>query len=232
MRLSILKTMEILDNIPFDICLKDVVKRLKMSRKNPGIEKTILDLLEGVKQIANPKALYKISYIEGREGDSVKIDGTIFMSKILKINLENAERVFPFIVTAGQELEGINKTKDDFMRVFCLDAIKEMILETAVRCLEEYLAKKFIPGKIARMNPGSLNDWPVSQQKALFSVFGNVEELIGVRLTESFVMDPIKSVSGIFFPTEVDFKSCMLCPRHSCSKRRAEYNPEMVKKYS
>ena len=36
-------------------------------------------------------------------------------------------------------------------------------------------------------------------------------------------MDPIKSVSGIHFPTEIDFKSFMLCKRASCPKRKAKY---------
>lgn len=83
------------------------------------------------------------------------------------------------------------------------------------------------------MAPGSgaADVWPITQQKTLFAIFGNVEELIGVKLTDSCLMIPIKSVSGIFFPTIAKFESCMLCPRDVCPRRRAPYDLEMVKRY-
>lgn len=223
--------MEILDNIPFSINSEDVVKELRFRQKNPSIEKTAQELLEATKPIAKPKALYKVSYINGKNEDSVDIDGLIFTSRILRMNLENAERVFPYVVTAGRELEEIEISKEDIMRVFCLDTIKEMILERAIRYFENYLKEIYALGKMSHMSPGSLHNWPVSQQRHLFSIFGNVEELIGVKLTKSFMMGPVKSVSGIFFPTEIDFKSCMLCTREKCIKRRARYDPEMAEKY-
>jgi hypothetical protein len=81
---------------------------------------------------------------------------------------------------------------------------------------------------------GAGDDWPITQQMGLFSLFGGrekVEELIGVRLTDTYLMVPIKSVSGLFFPTEVRFESCQICPREHCQGRRAAYSPEMAKKY-
>ena len=62
--------------------------------------------------------------------------------------------------------------------------------------------------------------------------FSDVEDLIGVRLTEKFLMVPVKSVSGIYFPTEVKFESCQLCSRKACIGRKAPYNPDLAKKYS
>jgi hypothetical protein len=48
-----------------------------------------------------------------------------------------------------------------------------------------------------------------------------------VTLTDSFLMVPTKSVSGIVFPTEVSFESCRLCPRSDCPGRRAKYDPNL-----
>ncbi len=83
------------------------------------------------------------------------------------------------------------------------------------------------------MAPGSgaANVWPITQQKELFSIFGNVEDLIGVKLTDRCLMVPLKSVSGLFFPTVNQFESCQLCPREVCSARRAPYDLELVRKY-
>ncbi|MBL7126991.1 MAG: hypothetical protein ISS58_07330 [Dehalococcoidales bacterium] len=83
------------------------------------------------------------------------------------------------------------------------------------------------------MAPGSgaADVWPITQQKELFSIFGNVEDLIGVRLTDKYLMIPIKSVSGIFFQTKTTFITCQLCPREACIGRRAEYDLGLVGKY-
>ena len=223
--------MEVLEKIPIEIGVPQVLGALRIERNNPSFEALVTELLEKAKEVARPKALYTISYIEGKNEESVQIDGVLFKSRILRKNLQNAERVFPYVATSGRELDAIEPPKDDYMAVFSLDAIKELILESAYHYLERYIINRYAPGTMAHMNPGSLSDWPVSQQTALFSLFGNVETLIGVKLMQSFLMDPIKSVSGIYFPTEIDFKSCMLCTRHPCSKRRAPYNPEMVEKY-
>ena len=80
---------------------------------------------------------------------------------------------------------------------------------------------------------GSVEDWPIEQQEGLFSIFGGrvrIEDLIGVKLTDRLLMIPIKSTSGIFFPTESRFEACQLCPREQCVGRRASYDKELVKK--
>jgi len=223
--------MEVLEHMTVEITAEHVLTALKMKKMNASLKTLISELIEKALRVAHPRALFKVSYIERKNEDTVDIDGILFKSRILRKNLEGAERVFPYVVTAGRELDAVSPTKDDIMAVFCFDTIKELILESAYHHLEAYILKRFVPGRMAHMNPGSLSDWPVSQQSALFSLFGDVEALIGVKLTPSFLMNPIKSVSGIYFPTEVDFKSCMLCTRHPCSNRRAAYNPEMVKKY-
>ena len=57
-------------------------------------------------------------------------------------------------------------------------------------------------------------------------------ERLGVRLTDSLLMIPSKSVSGIRFPTEQTFASCQLCPRAGCPSRQAPYDATLYdKKY-
>jgi len=41
-------------------------------------------------------------------------------------------------------------------------------------------------------------------------------------------MIPNKSVSGLFFPTEVPFESCMVCRRPHCPGRKAPYDPDFL----
>jgi len=58
-----------------------------------------------------------------------------------------------------------------------------------------------------------------------------LEDLIGVTLTESMLMIPRKSISGIFFPTERMFFSCQLCPRENCPARESSYDETLKEKY-
>ena len=74
------------------------------------------------------------------------------------------------------------------------------------------------------MSPGRLVNWPLSEQAALFTLLGDPHEAIGVHLTDSYLMVPTKSVSGVRFPTEQSFESCQLCPRERCHGRKAPYD--------
>ena len=55
-----------------------------------------------------------------------------------------------------------------------------------------------------------------------------VEALIGVRLTESCLMIPNKSLSGLLFPSEFGYENCAVCPREGCRGRRAPYDPDVA----
>ena len=225
--------MEVLDNIPIKLDLKAVLKRMHARSKNANIEKSIQELIQLVHPIARPKAVYEVSYIENKNEDSLDIGGVKFTSRVLRINLDKIERVFPYVVTCGRELYDIDIPSSELLKGYLLDQIRETILISARTYLEDYLIKKYALGQLSRMSPGSGSTtvWPITQQKQLFSIFGNVEELIGVRLTTNLLMIPVKSVSGIFFPTEIKFETCQLCPRDRCIGRRAPYDPDLEKKY-
>jgi len=224
--------MEVVDNIPVDLDQQAVLRQLRLRKRSMSIEKTVQELLELVCPIARPKAVYQVAYVDNKSDNSLRIGGVEFTSRVLRINLDKVERAFPYVATCGTELDQIAVPSNDLMRYYCLDAMKVMILRTARSYLKDYLARTYALGQISAMSPGSLEDWPVTQQEQLFSIFGDVEKLIGVKLTDAFLMLPLKSLSGIYFPTEVTFESCQLCPRAVCSGRRAPYDPGLVEKYA
>lgn len=225
--------MEVLNSIPFRLDTKEVLKRLRLRKENKDMERMVQELLDIVHPIAKPKAVYRVSYVDNKNGDSLYIDGVKFTSRVLRVNLDKVGRVFPYVATCGRELDEIAVPADDYMKYYCLDTIKEMALSSARSYLQDYLTRNYALGQMSRMYPGegAAEDWPITQQKELFSVLGNVEDLIGVQLTEHFLMLPLKSSSGIYFPTEIKFESCQLCPREVCSGRKALYDSDLVKKY-
>ena len=133
-------------------------------------------------------------------------------------------RVFPYVATCGRELHAWAATIDDWLEGYWAGAIMEMALRTAVQAFLADLEARFGPGETSAMNPGSLEDWPLPQQGQLFALLGDVRGAIGVELTESYLMVPVKSVSGLRFPTEVRYENCQLCPRQGCPGRRAPYD--------
>lgn len=192
-------------------------------------EREFHELIETARKVAKPKALYKVSFIEAKGTDTVTVDQVTFSSRALRKNLDEVERVFPYIVTCGSEVDSIGIPQDDILAGFWLDRIKESLLRGAVRFFTAHLKERFKIDKISVMSPGSgdAQVWPITQQRELFSLFSNVEKLVGVRLTDSFLMLPNKTVSGIRFQTEKDFQSCELCHRESCVGRRAPFNKKL-----
>ena len=221
--------MEILNDIAFQLDMDILLARLRIDKESEDA-KDIQNLIESAAPLAKPKAIYEASYIQYKGYDTVNVGRVTFTSRVLRINLDKVERVFPYIATCGRELEKIVTATDDFMRRFWLDTVKEMALEASREYLSSYLKRKYALGQMSSMSPGagSQDLWPIEQQKQLFSIFGNVEDLIGVKLTNSFLMIPNKSVSGIYFPTEIRFESCQLCPRKECLARRAPYNKNLL----
>jgi hypothetical protein len=52
-----------------------------------------------------------------------------------------------------------------------------------------------------------------------------------VKLTDSFLMIPNKTVSGFLFSTEKDYRSCKICRRKNCPGRSAEFDENLWKEY-
>lgn len=216
----------VLDNVPFQIDTGQLYKNLRIKEGSELVAR-LNHLVDKAQAIGRPKASYKVAFIESRGDDHVIIDEVMLTSRVLRVNLEKAHRVFPFVATCGTELEEWSVAIDDMLERYWADVIKEMALRVALQHLTEHLIDRFQPGKIARMNPGSLPDWPLPEQQQLFALLGGGPASIGVKLTDSFLMIPIKSVSGIWFPTEESFESCLLCPREKCPGRRAPYDSDL-----
>ena len=221
--------MEILNDIPVQLPLGEVRRQLHMEEGKRWEE--VQTLLEDVKSLIAPRAAYKVSYIHQKLEDAVDIDGVRFSSRVLRKNLEEAERVFPYILTIGNKLKEKAGESKDLIMEYYLDVFANIALSTTRQFLEKQLQSRYGLGGMSFMSPGSLSDWPIEEQKPLFSLFGNEQNPIGVKLTKNFLMLPVKSLSGIYFPTEVSFFSCQLCPRSKCPGRKAAYDHKLAKEY-
>ena len=216
----------ILDAGPFEVDLEQLKKNLRIKEGTEMVEK-LGSMVQEAKKIARPKVCYRIAYVESKGDDHVMIEGIRFTSRILRVNLDKVFRVFPYVASCGRELEEWSKSADGILEQFWAEEIKVLAVRGTIRYLHEYLTDRYQPGQMSRMNPGSLPDWPLSEQKPLFSLLGSGPATIGVLLNDSFLMTPVKSVSGVWFPTEEKFESCQLCQREKCPGRRAPFDPNL-----
>jgi hypothetical protein len=218
-----------LDRLPFHVEVEPLLKKLHI-RPDSGNEREFRRLVELAEGVAQPKAIYKLAFIEAKEEAAVVIEGIRFTSRVLRVNLDVANRVFAFVGTSGAELEAWADAQEELLARFWADAINQAVLGAATGSFREHLVAQFAVPQMMTMNPGSLADWPIREQRPLFALLGDVKAAIGVELTPSLLMTPTKTVSGIFFPSEETFASCQLCPREDCPNRRAGYDPELFQR--
>jgi len=216
-----------LDKIPTVTTLEHVLKRLNIDEREDIA--MVSGLFEKAKEIARPKVLYREAFVEEITGSSVRINGCDFISHVLAMNLKNIHRVFAYVCTCGTEVDDWSHSEKDYVVSLWLDMIKEMFLYDAIAFFQDHIKKAFQLKKLSSVNPGSgdAENWPISQQAPLFAMIGDVKGEIGVTLKESFLMIPVKSTSGLLFPSETEFVNCALCRRENCPGRRAEFDQEL-----
>ena len=218
--------LEIIQDIP--LIIDEAVLRKRLGAENPETWEMAGEVVERVKPLLKPRAVFKPAFVDDRFDDGVVVDGTRFTSGALRKHLNRVERVFPYVVTIGPDLENeIQQTRDGFDQ-YVLDGLGTLAVAGARLHLESELQKRYGLERISSTSPGSLVDWPLDEQRPLFALLGDVESAVGVSLTESCIMIPVKSVSGIYFPTEVKFYNCQLCPRRECPGRQAAFSEKLA----
>jgi hypothetical protein len=217
--------------IPAVLDFKEIEKRLLTGKTGPRQMDMMKEMAETAIKIARPVGIYKVSRARILDGNKTEIDGVVFTSMVLNKLFTGRDTVFPFIVTGGKELMEFPVPRGEMTKQFYLDTIKTLVVANSVKYLNGYIQKTYNVPKTALMNPGEIEDWHISEQHPLFSLFDDVEKRIGVTLTGGNVMKPIKSRSGIIFPDESGFETCQLCIQGKCPGRRCKFEPKLYEYY-
>jgi hypothetical protein len=153
----------------------------------------------------------------------ITIDGIEFgIGKTVAKELRDASSVALFVCTAGR---GISHSAqellkgEDPVKGYVLDLLGSMIVEAACDQLQDQIKQiAHSEGLLItnRYSPGYCK-WSVGDQHKLFSFFP--PNCCGISLTDSSLMHPIKSVSGIIgLGKAVKFReyTCDLCSQVDC----------------
>lgn len=149
------------------------------------------------------------------------------MGSIISRQLLKSQSFLFFVATAGQEFEEWQQSpsiKGDILKSYIADTLGSIIAEKSADAMERVLETALESDSLRHTNrysPGYCG-WHVSQQKLLFSLFED-EKPCGVTLTDSSLMLPIKSVSGVIGigkdVRKLDY-TCGLCSLESCFRRK------------
>jgi len=153
----------------------------------------------------------------------ISVDGIEFgIGKTLAKEFRNSTSVALFICTAG---EGISQRSQELLTGenpvlgYVFDILGSMIVETAAEKLQKEIRQIALSQGLSitnRYSPGYCK-WSVADQHKLFSFFP--PNCCGISLTDSALMHPIKSVSGMIgLGKEVKFReyTCDLCSQADC----------------
>ncbi len=151
-----------------------------------------------------------------------------------------ADRLALFALTQGQaiseEIENL-LAGNDIALGYTLDTVASLAADNAVGLLEKMYADEMLAnssdGKeiwALGYSPGYCG-WHISGQKKLFQYLQ--PELIGISLNDSFLMIPLKSVTGVFIAGDREihyfkpnFTFCRTCRTKSCHARLRALNIE------
>jgi hypothetical protein len=162
--------------------------------------------------------------------DGLYVGGTFFtMQKIVAGRMKDAEQAACFVCTIGPQMEtwaGQLVREGDTVLGHLVDTVASVAVENAAGVLHEHLQRKMREKGLRitnRYSPGYCG-WSVSEQHALFSLFP--DGFCGITLTESALMKPIKSVSGMIgVGRAVNYAgyNCERCGKSDCAYRALRF---------
>ncbi len=204
-------------DIPMDFSAEEFARLCRIRSESSAFE-AMEEALPLIRQYGRPKAIIRWANVDRIEGDETTIEGVTFRSKVVADKLRETPRVFLSVVTAGDGLEQSGEFEDDPF----LNTYDGALLFHTSRYMIGYMKEKFGFDGSSMLSPGSLPDWPISNNHALFDIIGNVAE-IGVSLNEAGYIKPWNSGSHIHFSGD-GYQNCSLCKKYDCIGRRARFD--------
>lgn len=187
------------------------------------------DYIENYHDLIAPSYSYTIRDIKSIDGNRVNIgDSIVLESQIIARLLKHCEMVAVFALTIGNYLEDLVAYLAEnglVLQATVLDAIGSGTAEKLASQIEERIKEIAITGGLVisrRFSPGYC-DWEVSQQQMVFRALN--DDTAGISLSESMLMAPRKSVSGIIgigLPgNDIEkYNPCNTCLKKDCPGRR------------
>lgn len=215
--------------LKLDVARIERIIGYKEGESHEIISEMISDILAEAGRISEIRAEYRV-FDEIRmipEEKSVEIRDTLFrVNRIIYGQIKKSSSIALFLCTSGPGT-GLRSRElmsgGDLLAGYIWDVTGSEIVEAAADLMQDKLEGRMADEGLNitnRFSPGYCG-WDVAEQHKLFSLFP--ENFCRIRLAESALMDPIKSVSGIIgIGVNVERKpyNCNLCDMEHCIYRK------------
>ncbi|MGM0688478.1 MAG: hypothetical protein ACQESO_02730 [Bacillota bacterium] len=184
-------------------------------------------VIEEAHSLIKPSALYKVVRIKDFEHQKITFKGGAFEGPLVARAMAGADHLNIALCTIGSNLETRveDMMKENPVMAVTLDGAGIAAIRKVAQAVEDVISTEACNLDLElgmRAQPGQ-EGWPIEQQREVFSVLPGQE--IGIRLTESCLMIPRKSVSFVI-PRGKDLSNSA-APCDFCSKReRCEWRKD------
>ena len=208
----------------------DILKLL--GEQQMGVDAYTSDLveeyIEQCLRISSPKGAFVMAEALGSSSSQEILipDLTFESGKIIQKMLRHSESYAFFLVTAGPEAENLARSlmnEGNYLEGYIADLVASALVDSVADQIQEQVRNlanmRGLP-ITNRYSPGYCS-WNVEEQQKLFRLFP--EGCCGITLSESSLMDPVKSVSGIIgIGAKVEYReyTCEICPMLNCHFRK------------
>jgi hypothetical protein len=208
---------------------EDVLKGqgIDPARASARLFDTAKSVIEEAHSLLKPAAIYTVVKIKEFEHQRASFEGGVFEGSLVARSMAGADHLNIAVCTIGGELDkrvGEMMNENPVMAI-ALDGAGISALRKVSQAVEDIISAEACELDLAlgmRAQPGQ-EGWPLEQQREVFRVLP--ADLISVRLTESCLMLPRKSVSFVIPRGKALNNSVVPCD--FCSKQnRCEWRKE------
>ncbi|MCM8761480.1 MAG: hypothetical protein NC938_07280 [Candidatus Omnitrophica bacterium] len=210
---------------------------LRKERIRPGtaISKAAEEYLKKARRLARPIAISTEKSLTISCVGNIRVAGhSALNSRQLSSYLKGANKVHIFLVTIGGLIEKAASRSmkiGDYLGGYLLDRIGSLAVESLAKNFEDDLRASCAAKEASvsiRMSPGYC-DWPIEEQFKLAKLLKFSRA--GVRLNESCMMIPRKSISAIVGVGPKGLfryrkSPCAACAKKTCDYRRPSHLPQ------
>ena len=213
-----------------DISISQIEKALgyKENESPEPVKEVLNEIYPEIKKLVNIKGGFTFL-----DPSKISFDKDKFIYDVIEFNcrfiigkrLRKSHTAALFTLTIGKELETLSKkymNEGDLLKGYILDTIGSELAERTADLLEKKIEEEAYKegwNITNRYSPGYCG-WSVADQKRLFSLLP--DNFCGIKLTDSSLMIPIKSVSGVIGlgpNVKKEDYECSFCDIEHCYKR-------------
>ncbi|MDR3628420.1 MAG: vitamin B12 dependent-methionine synthase activation domain-containing protein [Ignavibacteriaceae bacterium] len=217
-----------------DIKKESLIKLMGYSKESlpQMIDEEIDEVMEKGEEVCNIEGGYRITNNISWDKNNFNIlleNVVLNIRRVIFQQIKKSDNVAIFVCTAGKGITDRSREfmkEGDLLKGYVYDLFGSIVVESAMDIIQDSLQKgmAILGLKISnRYSPGYCG-WDVAEQRKLFSLLP--EQFCGIELTDSCLMQPTKSVSGIIGIGEnVKYNNytCNICDSSNCLYKNLKY---------